>query len=707
MLIGIAKIFVDVMALVAALAFAGLAIAAIVRRRPFAHGAYPMALMSIAGWLLARHIFGVDSAAAQCVEAVANLLLLWFLSSLAERERGSRRISAVGWIYIGLFAVQLVVAAAMLLPLTMGIAASTPIDGFEPAMMLVTAGALVLLHNIYDASRGDERQQLTWPMTALMLHWVYALNIHAITLFSGEPAGVLEMIQPAVMGLVAVMLAVAALRPAARAVHLSRPVVFRSLAIAIVCAWLALLATLAMLLPAVGQQFGGWAQLVVLSAVVPAAGLFLLSPRVRAHMRVWAAKHFYEHRYDYRAEWQRFTSTLNVIDARQSSIDSRVIKAIADIVESPAGLLLSRSPAPSDAQVCWAVAAVWPPAALQPGEADWNEVARWLGESGRIIQLDEVRAGSAPLAERAAIPDWMLADMSYWIVVPLAHGDGIEAMLVLTRPLVNRALDWEDFDLLRIAGRQAASHIVEARSSEALAESARFEEFHRRFAFIMHDVKNLASQMALLSHNAERHGDKPAFREDMIATLQLCAERLSQLMRRLSQQERVRIDRLVPVDLAQVAREAAERRRAQHPVIVGGSDSALAWGDAETVAQLLAHLIQNAIDASADGQPVRLMVDGTAAHCQIRVIDEGIGMSPEFIRTQLFRPFNSTKHDGFGIGTYQARQLAEAMGGSIDVASREGAGSTFTLRLNACANQSGTDHDRPGATPGASDSEAA
>lgn len=701
MLLGLSTVIVNVVALTTAFAFLVLALAAVVRRRPFSHPAYSLALMVTAGWMLAGRAFGLESAVAQGSEAVANLLLLWFLSSLAEREPGSRRISAVGWIYIGLFAVQLVVVAALWMPLALGVPLTVQVTGFEPAMMLVTAGSLVLLHNLFDASRGEERQQLTWPLTALVLHWAYALNIHAIALFSGEPAGVLETIRPAIMALVAVMLAVAALRPAARAVHLSRPVVFRSLAMAAVCAWLALLAALATLLPATGWQFGGWAQAVVLTATITAASLFLLSPRIRAYVRVWAAKHFYEHRYDYRAEWLRFTATLNEADSSQSAIDARVIKAIADIVESPAGMLVSQSSG------VWSPAATWPASVPVVNEADWDAVHVWLVESGRIIQIDEVRAGTAPAKEAAALPEWMVADPRYWIIVPLAHGDAVEALLLLTRPLVNRALDWEDFDLLRIAGRQAASHIAEARSSEALAESARFEEFHRRFAFMMHDVKNLASQMALLSHNAERHGDKPAFREDMVATLQLCADRLSQLMRRLSQQERVRVDRLVPVDLAVIARQAAAVRRAQHPVVVEGSDSVAAWGDTETVGQLLAHLIQNAIDASPADLPVRLMVGADATGPHIRVIDEGCGMSPQFVRTQLFRPFSSTKDDGFGIGTYQARQLAEAMGGGIEVTSSEGSGSTFTLRLRAIEDRTADGHHQPGALPEISDSEAA
>src|SRR3546814_13456758 len=81
----------------------------------------------------------------------------------------------------------------------------------------------------------------------------------------------------------------------------------------------------------------------------------------------------------------------------------------------------------------------------------------------------------------------------------------------------------EDLDVLRIAGRQAASYLAESQSQEALSEAQRFDEFNRRFAFIMHDIKNLASQLSLLARNAERHADKPEFRADMTQTLKISA----------------------------------------------------------------------------------------------------------------------------------------------------------------------------------------
>src|SRR5690606_3473343 len=97
--------------------------------------------------------------------------------------------------------------------------------------------------------------------------------------------------------------------------------------------------------------------------------------------------------------------------------------------------------------------------------------------------------------------------------------DRLVGAVLLARPEIGRQLDWEDFDLLRIVGRQVASYLAEAQSQEALSEARRFDEFNRRFAFIMHDIKNLVSQLSLVARNAERHADNPEFRVDMVATL--------------------------------------------------------------------------------------------------------------------------------------------------------------------------------------------
>ncbi len=266
--------------------------------------------------------------------------------------------------------------------------------------------------------------------------------------------------------------------------------------------------------------------------------------------------------------------------------------------------------------------------------------------------------------------------------MPLVHAGSLVGAIVLSRPPVDRALDWEDFDLLRVAGRQAASYLAEDRAHAALADAQRFDEFNRRFAFIMHDIKNLVSQLTLVARNAERHADNPDFRADMVATLKDSSDRMNALLARLSQHHGVRGEVLQPVDVAALVSRIVAARRAQHPMGAHvGTGPAFARAHATRLEQVIGHLVQNAIEASGETDPILLSVETIGGQVAIDVVDEGCGMAPGFVRDQLFRPFVSSKPTGFGIGAFEALQLVQAMGGTLDVASREGEGTRFRILL--------------------------
>ena len=211
-----------------------------------------------------------------------------------------------------------------------------------------------------------------------------------------------------------------------------------------------------------------------------------------------------------------------------------------------------------------------------------------------------------------------------------------------TRPSAG-ALDWEDFDLFRTAGIQAASYIAEARSQQALADARRFDEFNRRFAFIMHDIKNLVSQLSLVARNAERHADNPEFRADMIATLQSSVEEDERPARPPFARRGARGRAARPVEVQPLLDAIAAARRRAHPVRVSGDAALVAKADPGGLEQALGHLVQNAIEASAAHEPVELRFFESGGDVAIEVIDRGHGMSAAFVRDRLFQPFVSTK----------------------------------------------------------------
>ena len=320
-----------------------------------------------------------------------------------------------------------------------------------------------------------------------------------------------------------------------------------------------------------------------------------------------------------------------------------------------------------------------------PAEAAPLALVTHLEATRRIIALDDARAGRAPAEEATALPDWLVARSDAWALVPLIHVDRLIGAIVLDRPPVDRRLDWEDFDLLGVAGRQVASYLAEARAHGALADARRFEEFNRRFAFIMHDLKNLVSQMALVARNAERHADNPAFRADMIATLQDSSQRMTALLARLSHQPAARGEAPARIAVRAMLERLATGRRAQHPVLVDGDAGVAITVDPAALETLVGHLLQNAIEASPGGTPVTLATAQTGDEVTISVCDTGTGMSAAFVRDELFKPFFSSKPSGFGLGAYEARQLATAMGAQLSVDSREGEGTCFRLTLPADA----------------------
>jgi putative PEP-CTERM system histidine kinase len=431
---------------------------------------------------------------------------------------------------------------------------------------------------------------------------------------------------------------------------------------------------------------------VVLAVMTVGAMVLIPSARARSWAKVKLAKHLFEHRSDYRTEWLRFTETLGRAGPDAPPLSERIVKAFADMVDSPGGLLLV-----SDGGRGLAVATSlnWPganpgPAALDDAASVWGEVET----AGRVIEFEGLRHGWAKAEDkRLSVPGWLLDEPAAWAGVPLLHQQRLVGLVLLAPPEYRRQLDWEDFDLLRTGGNQAASSLAEALGQEALSHAQRFEEFNRRFAFILHDIKNLVSQLSLVARNAERHADNPDFRADMVATLKSSVGKMNELLTRLAPHSQSRVQRIQAQPLRPILMAAIAAKRRDRDVTLVGDASTPALVDAAALEQAVGHLIQNALDASS-GEPVTVKVATEGPNVSVTISDKGVGMDGDFIRNRLFQPFASTKPGGFGIGAFEARSLIMAMDGRISVDSRPGKGTTFTLLLPA-PNQTGMPVQEP------------
>jgi putative PEP-CTERM system histidine kinase len=543
---------------------------------------------------------------------------------------------------------------------------------------LVTVGALVLVHNLFAGASHQSRPVLLWPAVGLAALWTVDLNVYTIAYLTRTwPAELTSVRGVSALVLAGLIALGAGQERAMLRFRPSRAVTFQSFSLLVIGGYLAAMFGVARWLTLGGGDFARLMGVGFVTLATAGAILFLPSRRLRGWLKVMLAKHLFQHRYDYREEWLRFTRTIGNSGAEALPLGERVVQAIADIAECPAGLLL----APDDhGELTLAARWHWP-AVDVPAVAMGPAAVAFFERENFIVHMDDLRAGGNARGEGKTVPDWLRRDTRAWALVPLIHFERLVGLVVLARPSVARQLDWEDFDLLRVVGQQVASYLAEHAGQEALAESSRFDDFHRRIAFVMHDIKNLASQLSLLARNAELHADKPAFRDDMLVTLRNSADKLNTLLARLSRYGGSPIDKLEHVPANAVAQAVMERFRAGHTVVLGNCLEASVIANREALEQVLVHLIQNAIDASAPNRPVLLNLAIDGVHARFDVIDSGSGMSPEFVRTKLFKPFVSSKPAGFGIGAFEARELVIAMRGRLEVESREGLGSRFTIRL--------------------------
>jgi putative PEP-CTERM system histidine kinase len=648
------------------------------RSRPLVAAFAVMAL-----WAIFVAFLGTHHLLSGLAESARNFAFLAFMYAIvrgaAQVER-QRSVRAVYTSVAGVIGLQIVIAGVLPRFEDNAIVYSALLSTAHVLGLTIAAGSLVLVHNLYGQAAPDSRWGIRLPMIALAGMWAYDLHLYTVAYLTREPVGDLFAMRGAIAAMLVPLFALASRRNAQWRMHLSRAATFQSISLIAILAYLILMMSATQAVEVVGGEWVRIGQIGLVFTMTVAACIFLPSGKARAWLSVMLSKHFFEHRYDYREEWLRFTRTVALGGDDAAPIGERVVKALADIAGAPGGLLLLADPGH---RLTPAARWNWHHPAAHTEAVD-PALIGFLEARAHVLDLEAAgRRGLLHDGENVPIPSWMIEGDHAWAAIPLLHSDALVGLVILEHPFVRRPLDWEDFDLFRTAGIQAASYLAEARSQVALANSQRFDEFNRRFAFIMHDIKNLVSQLSLVARNAERHAENPEFRADMIATLQSSVKKMNDLLARLSRGKNAETEPLRLVPLQPILNAIAETKQRSHPIQLWGSAGVIVRADPVRLEQAIAHLVQNAIDASRPGEPVRILCDGQGAEIGIDVIDSGAGMSSDFIRTRLFQPFASTKDGGFGIGAFEARSLIAAMGGRLEVESREGEGSRFTIILPA------------------------
>jgi putative PEP-CTERM system histidine kinase len=309
-------------------------------------------------------------------------------------------------------------------------------------------------------------------------------------------------------------------------------------------------------------------------------------------------------------------------------------------------------------------------------------MCRFLGARNWVIELPEWRSHPARYAD-LVLPDWLTAAPDLWLVVPLTLERDLFGFICLAPPRTALQLNWEVRDVLKIAGSQAASYLAHRASADSLAVARQFESFNRMSTFIVHDLKNLVSQLSLLLLNAERHKANPAFQDDMLDTLSHSLGKMKHLLLKLRRDDTP--DVAAPLRLDQLLARAVQARAGCEPrpslQLAPESAGLTVLANWQRLERVVGHLIQNAVEATPRGGSIALRLHRDGAAAVVELSDTGLGMTEQFMRERLFKPFESTKAAGMGIGVFESREYLREVGGQLEVVSAPSQGTTFRLTL--------------------------
>jgi putative PEP-CTERM system histidine kinase len=430
-----------------------------------------------------------------------------------------------------------------------------------------------------------------------------------------------------------------------------------------------------------GGHWGAVFQVTFLFGALILLLVVLFSGTVRARLKVFLSKHFFSYRYDYREEWLRFTRTLSEGEPGVQ-LRERSIKAIAELVESAGGALwLRRDTGNFERAAHWNLPNASGLLPVESAFANFLEQRQW------VIDLDECDAHPERYDD-LVLPSFLRTISRAWLTVPLILHEQLVGFIVLARSRGQVTLNWEVSDLLKTAGRQAASYLAQLEAASALLVARQFESFNRMSAFVVHDLKNLVSQLSLLVSNAEKHKHNPEFQKDMLETVTNSVDKMKRLLTQLKTGNPVP-EAPVALSLDSVVTQAigAQAGFSIVPKLEINGEVPQVVASRDRLARVLGHLIRNAIEATPAQGKVAVRLATEEKFAIIEVADTGRGMSEQFIRDRLFRPFESTKQTGMGVGTYECQQYVAEVGGRIQVESKESIGTTFRVWLPRAGRQ--------------------
>jgi len=602
----------------------------------------------------------------------------WFAVVIAMMDRTSRSLTA--WRALAAITACMVLfhAALTTSAITLGSMAGVRLDGRLSALLVTILGC-ILIENLARNSTRDQfwsRKFLIIGMAAIL---TFQFVIQLTAFLNQQSTPTLIVAGPFFYLLALPLFALTAIRTpnTTPQVYPSRKLIFHTASLVIAGIVFQGTALAAYYLRSYGGGTGVALAIILAFAVFVGLLGIATSSTLRSRLRILINENFYKYKYDYRAEWTKFIFALSAVEENGTSL--KILRTFADLMDSPGGALWLWK----DSFRQFVPTAKWSVRAnLKPVVRDDTILTHFENDARTLIDLTSIDQPGDLSLWKEQFPDG-------WLIVPLRYRSQLTAIILLSKPRTARNLDWEDRNLIALVAMQLAAYLVHDETNQALLDAKQMEEFNKRFAFVVHDIKNTIGQLELLARNSERFSEDPTFQKDMSITLRNSVEKLNALLVQLRPSEGPQESNSVRgkdevINVVELVKSfVVEKQGFGLPVSMNDavSPACATIADNKTLLNVLEHVVANAIDVTPSNAKVELQLSAQRGAIRISISDHGPGMSPEFINERLFRPFRTTKQRGFGIGAYQAREKVRNMGGNFEVFSAEGQGTRVVISL--------------------------
>ncbi|MGH1373994.1 MAG: XrtA/PEP-CTERM system histidine kinase PrsK [Cellvibrionaceae bacterium] len=546
------------------------------------------------------------------------------------------------------------------------------------ALVGINIIALGIIEQITRNSNEQERWKLKYILVGAGAIFTYDFCMHSDALMFQETNELFKSSRGLINALITPILFIGINRLGSREfnIHISKNVVFHSATVITAACYLLLLAAAGYYVRYINESLGGLFLLIFIFGGALILATLLLSVKLRQYIKVVLNKHFFGLKHDYRKQWLDFTHNLA---NSEGQVPIRVCQSMSQLIGASGALLWKKQQNQLAPIAHWHIPE--PNTGNREQDRSLQSLVRFMEETEWVIDLDEYRE-SRSVYGTLEIPKWILSISKCWLIVPLLYQNSVLGIVLLRRSDLSRDINWEDRDLLKLAGQQAAIHLSQYESERELVEARQFEAYHRLSTYVMHDLKNILAQQSLLVANAEKHKSNPDFVNDMLSTIANSVDRMTRLLKQMKSGERN--DVIEPVLISDALGTAIKNLSNKKPTPnfnFAKSESAVD-GDKAQLITIFEHMIQNAQDATPNSGSVNISVDSRSKSTVIKISDTGSGMSAEFLKHRLFKPFDTTKGlAGMGIGVFESRQTISALGGDLEVESKVGVGSEFTITL--------------------------